>query len=143
MLMGKYQNSIDAKSRMIIPAKFREELKGNAVLTMGMDKCLYIYPMKEWEAFIGKLKALPQSDEIARAFVRNFFANAVECDIDKQGRLTIPAEHRAYAGIQKELVTVGNLDKIEIWAREEWENKDNMAALSPAQMAQKMVEYGI
>lgn len=143
MLMGKYQNSIDAKGRMIIPARFRDELQGNGVLTLGMDKCLYIYPMDEWQEFIEKLKALPKSDENARAFVRNFFANAVECDIDKQGRLTIPAEHRNYAGIQKELITIGNLDKIEVWAKEEWENKDNNAELTPAQVAQKMVEYGI
>lgn len=143
MLMGKYQNSIDTKSRMIVPAKFRDELKGAAVLTMGMDKCLYLYPMREWEEFILKLKALPKSDEMARAFVRNFFANAIDCEIDKQGRITLPAEHRAYANIQKELVTVGNLDKIEIWAKEEWENKDNMTELSPSEVAQKMVEYGI
>ena len=122
MFMGKYQNSIDAKNRMIVPSKYREELGYKCVLTKGIDKCLYIYPMSEWERFMTKLSALPSSDMNARAFVRHFYANAVECEVDRQGRLTIPQELRDYAGIDKELVTIGILDKIEIWSRAEWEN---------------------
>lgn len=105
MFMGKYQNSIDAKNRMIVPSKYREELGYKCVLTKGIDKCLYIYPMSEWERFMTKLSALPSSDMNARAFVRHFYANAVECEVDRQGRLTIPQELRDYAGIDKELVT--------------------------------------
>ena len=139
MLMGKFQNSIDAKSRMIVPAKFREQLGYKCVLTMGIDRCLYIYPMAEWEKFMNKLSALPMSDANARAFIRHFYANAVESEIDKQGRITLPADLREYANIDKELVTIGNLDKLE----EEWDSKDNMTQLSPAEVSQKMVEYGI
>ena len=140
MLMGKFQNSIDAKSRMIVPAKFREQLGYKCVLTMGIDRCLYIYPMAEWEKFMNKLSALPMSDANARAFIRHFYANAVESEIDKQGRITLPADLREYANIDKELVTIGNLDKIEVWSKEEWDSKDNMTQLSPAEVSQKMVE---
>ena len=119
MLMGKFQNSIDAKSRMIVPAKFREQLGYKCVLTMGIDRCLYIYPMAEWEKFMNKLSALPMSDANARAFIRHFYANAVESEIDKQGRITLTADLREYANIDKELVTIGNLDKIEVWSKEE------------------------
>ena len=143
MFMGKYQNSIDAKNRMIVPSKYREELGYKCVLTKGIDKCLYIYPMSEWERFMTKLSALPSSDMNARAFVRHFYANAVECEVDRQGRLTIPQELRDYAGIDKELVTIGILDKVEIWSRAEWENAEDGPQLAPEDIAQKMAEYGI
>ena len=143
MFMGKYQNSIDAKNRMIVPSKYSEELGYKCVLTKGIDKCLYIYPMSEWERFMTKLSALPSSDMNARAFVRHFYANAVECEVDRQGRLTIPQELRDYAGIDKELVTIGILDKIEIWSRAEWENAEDGPQLAPEDIAQKMAEYGI
>ena len=143
MFMGKYQNSIDAKNRMIVPSKYREELGYKCVLTKGIDKCLYIYPMSEWERFMTKLSALPSSDMNARAFVRHFYANAVECEVDRQGRLTLPQELRDYAGIDKELVTIGILDKIEIWSRAEWENAEDGPQLAPEDIAQKMAEYGI
>ena len=143
MFMGKYQNSIDAKNRMIVPSKYREELGYKCVLTKGIDKCLYIYPMSEWERFMTKLSALPSSDMNARAFVRHFYANAVECEVDRQGRLTIPQELRDYAGIDKELVTIGILDKIEVWSRAEWENAEDGPQLAPEDIAQKMAEYGI
>ena len=128
---------------MIVPSKYREELGYKCVLTKGIDKCLYIYPMSEWERFMTKLSALPSSDMNARAFVRHFYANAVECEVDRQGRLTIPQELRDYAGIDKELVTIGILDKIEIWSRAEWENAEDGPQLAPEDIAQKMAEYGI
>ncbi|WP_246213147.1 division/cell wall cluster transcriptional repressor MraZ [Aminipila butyrica] len=141
--MGKYQNSIDAKGRMIVPAKYREELGYRCVVTRGMDKCLYIYPMVQWEKFMEKLAKLPTADANARAFVRHFYANAVEGDIDKQGRLGIPQELREYANIEKDLVTVGLLDKIEIWSRKEWSEAEEEAELSPNNIAAQMAEYGI
>ena len=141
MLMGKYQNSIDLKSRMIVPAKYRDELGFRCVLTRGIDKCLYIYPMAEWDRFMSKLSALPTSDANVRAFIRHFYANAVEGEIDKQGRLIIPQELREYANIEKDLVTIGILDKIEIWSKEKWNensNYDDMDAI-----AESMEEMGI
>ncbi len=143
MLMGKYQNSIDSKYRMIIPSKFRDQLGYTCVLTRGIDNCLYIYPADEWEGLMGKLSGLPMSDPDARAFVRHFYANAVECDIDRQGRMTIPQELRDWAGIKKELVTVGLLDKIEIWSKDNWEDATNKTELEQSDFAKKMIEYGI
>ena len=143
MLMGKYQNSIDSKYRMIIPSKFRDQLGYTCVLTRGIDNCLYIYPADEWEGLMGKLSGLPMSDPDARAFVRHFYANAVECDIDSQGRMTIPQELRDWAGIKKELVTVGLLDKIEIWSKDNWEDATNKTELEQSDFAKKMIEYGI
>ncbi|MDD2216953.1 MAG: division/cell wall cluster transcriptional repressor MraZ [Eubacteriales bacterium] len=143
MLMGKYQNSIDQKNRIIVPSKFREELGLRCVLTKGIDKCLYIYPMSQWESFMKKLSALPSADASVRAFLRHFYAYATECEIDKQGRITIPQELREYAGIQKEVFTMGIMDKIEIWSKEEWEDPEVSVQLAPSEFAQKMAEYGI
>ncbi len=142
-LMGKYQNSLDDKGRMIVPAKYREELGDTCVLTKGMDKCLYIYPVSKWEMFTEKMSSLPTSDTSVRAFVRHFYANAVECDIDKQGRITLPQELRQYANMEKELITVGLLDKIEIWAKEQWYAEKSIMELTPKDVAEKMAEYGI
>jgi MraZ protein len=118
MLIGRFDNSIDAKGRMIIPAKFRNDLDGKCVLTYGLDGCLYLYPAQKWESFVEKLMTLPQADENVRLFSRYFFANAVECDIDKQGRITIPPQAREFAQIEKELVTIGFAEKAEIWGKE-------------------------
>ena len=143
MLMGKYLNSIDIKFRMIVPAKFRDKLEYKCVLTKGIDHCLYIYPMDEWEVLMEKLSSLPMSDPDARAFVRHFYANAVECDIDKQGRITLSQELREWAGIKRDLVTLGLLNRIEIWSIDSWEDTDNKTELDHSDFAKKMIEYGI
>ena len=143
MLMGKYLNSLDDKFRMIIPAKFRDQLGHRCVLTRGIDKCLYIYPMAEWEMLMEKLSALPMSDPDARTFVRHFYANAVDIDIDKQGRMTMPQELRDWAGIRKDLVTIGLLNRIEIWAKDAFEDSSNKTELNHSDFAKKMIEYGI
>lgn len=143
MFMGTYKNSIDAKNRMIVPAKFREELGYKVVLTLGIDNCLYLYPMKEWESFIEKLAKLPISDPKARNFARNFTGNAEECEVDRQGRLTLPQSLREKTGITKELTTIGCMDKIEIWSREEYEDAGDDVQMDRVQIAEGMVEYGI
>ncbi len=141
MLVGKYQNSIDAKSRMIIPAKFRDEVGHTCIVSKAIDKCLEIHPMDEWERFMDKLSKLPTADPKARQLARHFYSSAVECEIDKQGRLTIPQELRQYANIEKELVTVGSYEKIEIWSKEEWESNESMTELDPSQLAESMMNY--
>ena len=143
MFMGQYENSIDAKNRMIVPSKFREELGFQCVLTKGIDKCLYIYTMSEWETFAEKLKALPVSNEHTRKFVRHFNASAVRCEIDKQGRMTIPQMLRKYAGLEKELITIGIMNKIEIWSKSEWNEESNETEMDPAEVARNMEAYGI
>lgn len=124
MFMGKYNNSIDAKNRMIVPSKHRDQLGGRCILTKGMDTCLYIYPVAEWEKQMEKISQLPETDENVRKYIREAFSNAEECDIDKQGRILIPAELKKQVFIDKDLVTVGAMRKIEIWSKEVWENPD-------------------
>lgn len=143
MFMGSYKNSIDAKSRMIIPSKYRDALGLKCVVTKGIDRCLYIYPVDEWDNFAAKLATLPKADANARNFVRHFYANAEECEIDRQGRITISQTLRDYAGIQKELSTMGTGEKIEVWARDVWENDENAVDMDGAAIAEGMEKYGI
>lgn len=143
MFMGSYDNSIDVKARMSVPAKFREELGLECVVTRGFDTCLDIYPMSAWKEFEERLKGLPMSNPNARNFARKFRANAVKCEIDKQGRVTIPQQLRDFAKIDKELTTIGNGEKIEVWSRDVWESDEGMGMLDGIDIAEGMEQYGI
>lgn len=104
MFMGEYNHTIDAKGRLIIPSKFRELLGEEFVLTKGLDGCLSIYPMDEWNAFEEKLRALPLTNKNARTFTRFFVAGATNCELDKQGRILVPQTLREFAGLEKDVV---------------------------------------
>jgi MraZ protein len=121
MFIGEYQHAIDNKNRMIIPSKFREELGSNFVLTKGLDGCLYAYTMVEWKSLEEKLKKLPLTSKDARAFTRFFFSGANEIEIDKQGRALIPQNLLEYAGVEKEIVSIGVSTRIEIWSKSKWD----------------------
>ena len=141
MFMGEYNHIIDAKGRLIIPARFRELLGEEFILTKGLDGCLSIYPMDAWEAFETKLRALPLTNKNARTFTRFFVAGATNCELDRQGRILVPQTLREFAGLEKEVVLTGNLDRIEIWSKEKWSencNYDDMDAI-----AASMEEMGI
>ena len=141
MFMGEYSHSIDTKGRLIIPAKFRELLGEEFVLTKGLDGCLSIYPMDEWNAFEEKLKALPLTNKSARTFSRFFVAGAASCELDKQGRILVPATLREFAGLEKDVVLTGSLNRIEIWSKAKWienSNYDDMDSI-----AEGMQEMGI
>lgn len=142
MFIGEYSHSLDNKNRMIIPAKLREELGGKFIITKGLDGCLYAYPIEEWKVLEEKLKSLPLTNKDARAFVRFFFSGASEIEIDKQGRGLIPQNLLEYAGISKEIISIGVLTKVEIWSKEKWEdyNDDN---IDYNELAEKMSELGI
>ena len=145
MFVGKYYNSIDSKSRLIVPAKFRDELRGKCVLAKALDKCLTIYTMEEWQIFADELDKLPKSNPEARVIKRHFNASAAECDIDKQGRLTIPQELKAYAGIEKDLVTVGSNKVIEVWSMEYWDDQldpDSGELIDASEAAKGLEIYG-
>lgn len=142
MFIGEYQHALDSKNRIIIPAKFREKLGSKFVMTKGLDGCLYAYPMDEWAKLEEKLKALPLTNKDARAFVRFIFSGAAEIEIDKQGRALIPQNLIEYAGIIKEIVTIGVLSRIEIWSKEKW-NKYNDQNIDYNEIAEKMSELGI
>ena len=138
--MGTYEHGLDAKGRVIIPAKLREDLGESFVVTLGLDGCLFAYPMNEWEGFIEILKELPGTKE-ARMLQRHFLANAAPCELDKQGRALIPAKLREYAGLAKETVFVGGLSKIEIWSKERWDENDDYDNIDD--IAEHMSEFGL
>ena len=133
MFMGEYNHIIDAKGRLIIPARFRELLGEEFILTKGLDGCLSIYPMDAWEAFETKLRALPLTNKNARTFTRFFVAGATNCELDRQGRVLVPQSLREFAGLEKEVVLTGNLNRIEIWSKEKWSencNYDDMDSIA-------------
>jgi len=141
MFMGTSNNSIDEKNRMIVPSKLRAELGARCILTKGLDTCLYIYTTEDWDKQMEKIARLPESDPKVRAFIRHFCANACECEFDKQGRIIIPQELKAYAGIEKDLVTMGAMSKIEIWSREVWNAPDNDSKMERKDFAAALTEY--
>lgn len=124
MFFGQFQNSIDAKNRVIIPAKYRDELRNTCIITKGLDDCLEIYTAAAWEREQQKLETLPGSSSEARAYKRLRYANAVDCDMDKQGRIVLPPFLKEAARIEKDLVTIGMRDHLEIWSREVYEQSE-------------------
>lgn len=139
--MGEYNHTIDAKGRLIIPARFRELLGEEFILTKGLDGCLSIYPMDAWETFETKLRALPLTNKNARTFTRFFVAGATNCELDKQGRILVPQTLREFAGLEKEVVLTGNLDRIEIWSKEKWSENCNYDDMD--NIAESMQDMGI
>lgn len=134
MFMSEYNHTIDAKGRLIIPSKFRESLGDEFVVSKGMDGCLFVYTNNDWNAFEQKLTSLPLINKEARQFARFFLAGAAQVELDKQGRILLPAGLRAFAGLDKDVVLVGVGSRIEIWSSERWEsmssdeNMDDIAA---------------
>ena len=124
MFMGEYNHTVDAKGRLIVPSKFREQLGEEFVVTKGLDGCLFVYDNTEWKALEEKLHALPLTNANARKVTRFFLAGATACEVDKQGRILLPAVLREFAGIEKEAVLVGVGSRIEIWSKDTW-NKMN------------------
>ena len=141
MFMGEYNHTIDANGRLIIPSKFREALGNEFVLTKGLDGCLFVFPMKEWEAFEEKLRSLPLIDKYARKFSTFFLAGASTCELDKQGRILVPGTLREFAQMDKEVVLTGMLDRIEVWSKEQW--LENNAYDDMDDIAQSMQELGL
>ena len=138
MFMGQFQHSLDQKGRLIIPSKFREMLGQSFVLTKGLDACLFVYPKDEWAVLEQKLKTLPFTQKDARAFIRFFFAGAVEAEMDKQGRILIPPQLREHAGIERDVVIIGVSNRVEIWSQEQWEAYSVKAAESYEDIAETL-----
>lgn len=132
MFMGEYHHSIDEKGRIIIPSKFRNELGESFVVTRGIEKCLFIYSLPEWEKIVTKLKSLPFTKKDARNFTRFFLSGATTVEFDKQGRINISGPLASYANLEKECVVVGVNDRLEIWSLDSWNKffEDNQENLS-------------
>lgn len=138
--MGEFQHTLDEKGRMIVPVKFRDGLGTSFVVTRGLDKCLFVYPMSEWEMLEQKLKSLPMTRADARSFVRFFFSGATECELDKQGRILIPATLRDYANLTRDAIVLGVSNRVEIWSDTVWRDYSEDAAESFADIAEKLVD---
>ena len=141
MFMGEYQHNIDTKGRIIIPAKFRQDLGDKLVVTRGMDGCLFGYPMSEWEKVEQKIDTLPVNKKESRYFTRFFFSAAVECEFDKQGRINIPSTLRDYAKIEKKCVVVGVSNRFEIWSDDRWNDFSNDAEQNFNEIAENMIDF--
>ena len=121
MFMSEYNHTLDTKGRLIIPAKFREVLGEEFVISKGMDGCLFVYANDDWNAFEQKLTSLPLINKEARQFARFFLAGAATVEVDKQGRILLPPVLREYANLTKDVVLVGVLSRVEIWDKDRWQ----------------------
>jgi len=122
MLIGEYRHNVDEKGRLIIPAKFREEIGNSFIVTKGLDGCLFVYSLAEWDKIMTKLKTLSFTKKDARTFTRFFLASASVCEFDRQGRINLVNTLTLYAGIKKECVIIGVNDRLEIWALDKYES---------------------
>ncbi|HZG71609.1 MAG TPA: division/cell wall cluster transcriptional repressor MraZ [Chondromyces sp.] len=143
MFIGEYHHNIDSKGRLIVPVKLREHLGATFMLTRGLDQCLFGYPMNEWKLLEEKLKTLPLTKRDARAFTRFFFSGAVDCEIDKQGRINISSSLLSYAKLEKECVILGVSNRIEIWSKPIWEDYFMKSEESFADIAESMIDFDI
>lgn len=122
MFMGEYHHNIDDKGRLIIPSKFRNELGEKFIVTRGLEECLFVYSISEWNEIINKLKQLPFTNKDARLFMRMFMSGATECELDKNGRINIPTTLTKYASLDKECVVIGVNERLEIWSSSKFDN---------------------
>lgn len=143
MYIGEYFHTIDAKKRLAVPVKFRKQLKGKAVLTRGLDNCLYLYPTEEWKVMAEKLSQLPISRADSRAFSRLMLAGAMEVSLDQLGRILVPDYLKEYAWLDKKVVIAGLYNRIEIWNEEKWEKYKEQTSKEVQVIAEKMNELGI
>lgn len=128
MFMGEYGHNIDRKGRLIMPAKFREELGEHVVVTRGLDGCLFVYTAEQWMEVYEKLSNLPSTNKNARWYQRMVLSKAAECEMDGQGRILIPSSLTSLAELKKECLIIGMANHLEIWAKERWESveEENM-----------------
>lgn len=143
MFIGEYQHNIDEKGRLAIPTKFRADLSKGAVVTRGLDHCLFVYPMKQWNEVAQKLVQLPISQSKSRAFARLMLAGAMDVSVDKQGRVVLPEYLREYAGMKKKVVLAGLYDRLEIWDEAAWEKYKTATEKESNEIAETLGELGI
>jgi len=143
VFIGEHKHGLDPKGRIIIPAKFRSALGDRFVITKGLDNCLFVYPLGEWQTLAQRLSSLPMTDKDVRMFIRFFFAGAFECEIDKQGRALIPPNLREFAKLDKDIVITGALTRIEVWNSESWDAHSASIDIENPSIIDKMVGLGV
>lgn len=143
MLLGEYKHNLDSKNRLALPAKFRSKLGNDAIITRGLDHCLFVFGLKEWEVLAQKLISLPLAQSNSRAFARLMLAGAIDAKLDNQGRLLIPDYLREYANLKKQVVVAGLYNRIEIWDSENWKQYKTKTEGASDEIAEKLSELGI
>lgn len=140
MLMGEFQHTLDEKGRLTMPSRFREKLGETFIVTRGLDNCLFVYPLSEWQALENKLKSLPMTQANARSFVRFLFSGATDCSLDRQGRILIPPNLREHARLERDAVVIGVSNRVEIWSKQEWERYAEEAEKSFETIAEQLAD---
>ena len=143
MLLGEFKHSVDAKGRLAVPAKFRDLVAKGAIITRGLDHCLFVFGLEEWEILAKKLVALPLAQANSRAFARLMLAGAMDVAVDAQGRILVPDYLREYAGMKKQVVVAGLYNRLEIWDEEKWEAYKAKTESASDEIAEKLGELGI
>jgi len=141
MYKGKYNHTIDAKGRLIIPSKFRDALGDEFVISMGMDGCLFAFDEQGWQSFEQSLNDMPMNKKDIRNLTRFFLAGAADVEVDKQGRILIPAELREFAGLEKDVTLIGVGARIEIWSKDRWEAESS--ELGVEDTLEKLSDWGV
>lgn len=143
MFIGEYQHTIDDKGRLAVPAKFRAELEEGAVVTRGLDNCLFLYTSQEWNALAQKISSLPISQANSRAFSRLMLAGAMDVQVDKQGRIILPDYLRSYASLKKKVVVAGLYNRLEIWDESTWEDYKSRTEEEGGDIAEQLGELAV
>lgn len=143
MFLGEYTYSIDDKKRLAIPAKFRQTLGKKAIITRGLDNCLFLYPSREWEKLAKKLSQLPLSQADARGFARIMLAGAMEVNLDRLGRILVPDYLKKYASLQKKVVIAGLYNRIEVWDEKNWALYKEKIEKEAGDIAERLKELGV
>ena len=143
MFIGEYTYSIDDKKRLAIPSKFRQLLGKKAIITRGLDQCLFLYPVKEWESLAKKISQLPLAQSDARSFARLMLGGAMEVNIDNLGRVLIPDYLKDYAFLKKKVRLIGLYDRVEIWDDKKSEDYKKKAEMAAGDIAERLKELGV
>lgn len=143
MFIGEYQHSMDEKGRLAVPTKFRADLSKGAIVTRGLDRCLFLYPIEEWEKVAEKLVKLPISQAKSRAFARLMLAGAMDVTLDRQGRVVLPEYLREYGNLNKKVVVAGLYDRLEIWDEEAWKAYKAETENDSNEIAEALGELGV
>jgi MraZ protein len=141
VFLGRYSHNVDTKGRLAIPARFRDALGTELVITRGIDRCLSLYPMETWTPLAEKVSSLSISDPDARNFRRMVFAEAAYLDVDKQGRILLPSDLRTFAEIDREAVVVGVHSSIEIWSPDRWAAQSRVMDEEASSIAERLAEF--
>ena len=143
MFIGEFHHTLDEKGRVAVPKKFREALKNGAVVTSGLDGCLYLYSGEQWQKEAEKYAALPGSQGNVRAHMRFTLAGAMDVEPDKQGRIMLPEYLRAFACLKKNVVVAGLYNRLEVWDEELWEAYRQKAEQESVKIAEQLGEFGV